>query len=153
MNLSTLSNIKRKRSNAPGNGLLTQLKLPRSRLNVVESLQVVNEKTQFKTEEEVIADVINNYSNCCSISNNCLISLFKNSDGSVDWKMLTAFYQKCMNEYKGMNDIEKQKFEAKNVRESIVCKRGERYSFMWKLASERQVCIQTFRLVCFIIDI
>jgi hypothetical protein len=77
MNLSTLSNIKRKRSNAPGNGLLTQLKLRRSSLNGVESLQLVNEKTQFKTEEEVIADVINNYSNCCSISNNCLISLFK----------------------------------------------------------------------------
>ncbi len=56
MNLSTLSNIKRKRSNAPGNGLLTQLKLRRSSLNGVESLQLVNEKTQFKTEEEVIAD-------------------------------------------------------------------------------------------------
>ena len=45
MNLSTLSNIKRKRSNAPGNGLLTQLKLRRSSLNGVESLQLVNEKT------------------------------------------------------------------------------------------------------------
>ena len=137
----------KKRSNAPGNGILNQLKKSCRTIDGVENLLLINASNHFQTDEEIMNKVINNFSNCCSKHTNCLINLFKNANDSVDWKELILLYRKCIDEYKGMCEVEKKDFESKKVSQSVVDTRNERNYFIWKLASEWKVCIQTFRLV------
>jgi len=119
MNLINLSNLKKKRSNAPGNGVLNQVKKSRNSLYNGECLKL-EESIFFQSDEEVMADIITKYSNCCSSNRSCLIGLFKRSDHSVDWTSLLVLYRACVNEFRGMSQVEKEVFHFKKFQESVI---------------------------------